>query len=445
MDKLEYAGLCDIWKGNLSRVTEKLINIQIPESVQLILKTLMEHGFEAYAVGGCVRDAVLGRTPNDWDITTSAKPEEVKRLFRKTIDTGIAHGTVTVMLSRTGYEVTTYRIDGEYEDGRHPKNVEFTGNLVEDLKRRDFTINAMAYNHIHGLVDAFDGIGDIRSRRIRCVGNPSDRFNEDALRILRAVRFAAGLDFEIEEETKKAVSLLAGNLRKISRERIQAELEKLLMSDHPDKLKIAYETGVSKVVFPELDRVMALGIGDDIIKLLTAMDKNHYLRWTALLCMSDRKSSACILKELKFDNRTVDVVSRLVEAVKKDIPLTAPAIRRDIYETGEDIYEYYITFMKCFAGCSLSGNHISGKDIRIWEECYQDIINKKQCISMKMMQINGRDLIELGVPRGGKIGEELNWLFYQVLEEPELNDRDKLINIFKIHRSYNNISEENQR
>ena len=210
-------------------MTDMMINIRIPESVERILKTLMEHGYEAYAVGGCVRDAVLGRTPNDWDITTSAKPEAVKRLFRKTIDTGIAHGTVTVMLDHTGYEVTTYRIDGEYEDGRHPKNVEFTGNLVEDLKRRDFTINAMAYNHIHGLVDAFDGIGDIRCRRIRCVGNPSDRFNEDALRILRAIRFAAGLDFEIEDETRKAVAILAGNLRKISKERIQAELEKLLM------------------------------------------------------------------------------------------------------------------------------------------------------------------------------------------------------------------------
>ena len=422
-----------------------MIDIQIPESVQLILKTLMEHGYEAYAVGGCVRDAVLGRTPNDWDITTSAKPEEVKRLFRKTIDTGIAHGTVTVMLNHTGYEVTTYRIDGEYEDGRHPKNVEFTGNLVEDLKRRDFTINAMAYNHIHGLVDAFDGIGDIRRRRIRCVGTPAHRFNEDALRILRAVRFAAGLDFEIEEETKKAVSLLAGNLQKISRERIQAELEKLLMSGHPEKLKIAYETGVSKVVFPELDRVMALGGGDEVIKLLSGMEKNHYLRWAALLCMSDRKHSSCILKELRFDNRTVDVVSRIVEAAKKDIPLTPPGIRRDIYETGEDIYEYYITFMKYFAGSSLPGKKISETDIRMWEECYQDIINKKQCISMKMLKLNGRDLIELGVPRGGEIGEELNRLFYQVLDDPELNERDKLINIFKNHRSYNNISEENQR
>lgn len=423
-------------------MTDMMINIRIPESVERILKTLMEHGYEAYAVGGCVRDAVLGRTPNDWDITTSAKPEAVKRLFRKTIDTGIAHGTVTVMLDHTGYEVTTYRIDGEYEDGRHPKNVEFTGNLVEDLKRRDFTINAMAYNHIHGLVDAFDGIGDIRCRRIRCVGNPSDRFNEDALRILRAIRFAAGLDFEIEDETRKAVAILAGNLRKISKERIQAELEKLLMSSHPEKLKIAYETGVSKVVFPELDRIMALGNGNDIINLLSCMEKDHYLRWAALLCMSDREKSARILKELRFDNKTVDMVSRLVEAAKKDIPLTLSGIRRDIYETGEDIYGHYILFMKYFAGSPVSGKRFSQNDIRIWEGYYREIIEKKQCISMKMLQINGRDLIELGVPRGGKIGEELNRLLYLVLDDPELNERDKLINIFKNHHSYNNISEE---
>lgn len=421
-----------------------MMNIQIPEPVQLILNTLMEHGYEAYAVGGCIRDAVLGRTPNDWDITTSAKPEEVKRLFRKTIDTGIIHGTVTVMLRHTGYEVTTYRIDGKYEDGRHPKNVEFTGNLVEDLKRRDFTINAMAYNHIHGLVDAFDGIGDIRRRRIRCVGNPVDRFNEDALRILRAIRFAAGLDFEIEEDTRKAVRLLAGNLQKISKERIQAELEKLLMSNHPEKLRIAYETGVSKVILPELDRIMDMGTGDEIIKLLSNIEKNHYLRWTALLCMSDRKQCSGILRGLKFDNKTVDVVSRIVEASKKDIPDTPSQIRRSIYEIGEDIYEYYLTFMKYFTGYAISGKSKSRTEIGLWEERYKEIINKKQCVSMKMLHLNGRDLMDLGVPRGEKIGEELNWLFYQVLDNPELNDRDKLINIFKNHRSYNNISEENQ-
>ena len=177
---------------------EHMQQIQIPEKVEYIIHCLEQHGFEAYAVGGCVRDSILGRVPGDWDITTSALPEQVKAVFKRTVDTGIEHGTVTVMLDKEGFEVTTYRIDGEYMDSRHPSAVEFTRNLLEDLARRDFTINAMAYNPARGIVDVFDGMGDLKRRCIRCVGDADARFNEDALRILRAVRFAAQLDFEIE-------------------------------------------------------------------------------------------------------------------------------------------------------------------------------------------------------------------------------------------------------
>ena len=210
---------------------DKNAKISLPAKVARILNTLGEHGYEAYAVGGCVRDSLLGRTPQDWDITTSARPEQVKALFRHTIDTGIQHGTVTVMLDHEGFEVTTYRIDGEYEDARHPKEVAFTANLLEDLKRRDFTINAMAYNEVTGLVDAFDGIGDLERGVIRCVGNAMERFSEDALRMLRAVRFAAQLGFSIEQETQEAIAGLAGNIKKVSAERIQVELVKLLTSN----------------------------------------------------------------------------------------------------------------------------------------------------------------------------------------------------------------------
>ena len=206
--------------------------IQIPEKVNKIIKKLQEHGYDAYAVGGCVRDSLLGRTPADWDITTSAKPLEVKGLFKRTIDTGLQHGTVTVMLNREGFEVTTYRIDGEYEDSRHPKEVIFTGKLEEDLRRRDFTINAMAYNDREGLVDVFGGAKDLKNQIIRCVGEPRERFTEDALRILRAVRFSAQLGFAIEEDTAKAAGELADTLRKISAERIHTELVKLLVSPH---------------------------------------------------------------------------------------------------------------------------------------------------------------------------------------------------------------------
>ena len=168
--------------------------IAMPPQVEGIIERLRQAGFEAYAVGGCVRDTLLGREPGDWDITTSARPKEVKQLFHRTIDTGIQHGTVTVLMDHKGYEVTTYRIDGEYEDGRHPKEVAFTSELMEDLKRRDFTINAMAYSHETGIVDAFDGIGDLKRKVICSVGKASDRFGEDALRILRAIRFSAQLD-----------------------------------------------------------------------------------------------------------------------------------------------------------------------------------------------------------------------------------------------------------
>ena len=180
------------------------MRIQLPEKVTKIIAMLEAAGFEAYAVGGCVRDSILGRKPDDWDITTSAKPDQIKRLFPRTVDTGIKHGTVTVLLEREGFEVTTYRIDGAYEDGRHPSEVSFTANLREDLRRRDFTINAMAYNEKDGLMDLYGGIADLEAGVIRCVGKAEERFNEDALRMLRAVRFSAQLGFRIEEETGAA-------------------------------------------------------------------------------------------------------------------------------------------------------------------------------------------------------------------------------------------------
>ena len=232
------------------------VRIPVPRGAEYIMETLKAAGFEAFAVGGCVRDSILGREPQDWDITTSARPEQVKALFPRTIDTGLQHGTVTVMQNREGFEVTTYRIDGEYEDGRHPKEVVFTPNLEEDLKRRDFTINAMAYNRERGLVDLFGGMEDIKAGVIRCVGEPEERFGEDALRMLRAVRFSAQLGYSIDETTGEGIRKLAGTLVQVSAERIQAELVKMMLSPHPDYLRQAYELGVTKVFFPEFDRAM---------------------------------------------------------------------------------------------------------------------------------------------------------------------------------------------
>ena len=232
------------------------MEMRLPEDVAYIIKTLEHAGFEAYAVGGCVRDTLLGRQPQDWDITTSAKPMQVKALFRRTIDTGLQHGTVTVLLHHVGYEVTTYRIDGEYKDNRHPESVEFTEKLIYDLERRDFTINAMAYNPGRGLVDEFDGVGDMERKIIRCVGNPGARFDEDALRMLRAVRFSGQLGFSIEENTRQAIVERAERLKNISAERIRVELTKLLTAKDAGQLREAHHLGMTAVFLPELDRMM---------------------------------------------------------------------------------------------------------------------------------------------------------------------------------------------
>ena len=214
--------------------TNDNVKIELPRDVSFIISELEGKGYEAYAVGGCIRDSLLGKTPDDWDITTSASPEEVKAVFQRTIDTGIKHGTVTVRLHGRSYEVTTFRIDGDYSDGRHPDNVEFVKNLDEDLKRRDFTINAMAYSEKAGIIDLFNGREDLEKGIIRCVGVSRERFSEDALRMMRAVRFAARFGFSIEESTYEAIKDLAPTLSKVSAERIRVEFEKTLISDHPE-------------------------------------------------------------------------------------------------------------------------------------------------------------------------------------------------------------------
>ena len=305
-----------------------LVIIELPKDVRYIIDILTQNGYEAYAVGGCVRDSILGRVPGDWDITTSALPQQVKALFRRTIDTGIQHGTVTIMLGKNGYEVTTYRIDGKYEDSRHPESVEFTPNLEEDLKRRDFTINAMAYNDENGIVDIFGGIDDIRNRIIRCVGNAHDRFTEDALRILRAVRFSAQLGFEIDKATKDAARELAPTLVKISRERIHTELNKLLLSDNPDYFSVVYELGVMKVIISELEDVNSGDI--DRLRVLIKRTKPCLPeRYAALLNVIGKDKTRAVLKGLKLDNATISMAVKLVEYLGITPALTEPQMKSE--------------------------------------------------------------------------------------------------------------------
>lgn len=425
----------------------KNIRIELPEKVSFIIDELTKNGYEAFAVGGCVRDTILGRKPNDWDITTSARPEDVKAIFARTIDTGIEHGTVTVMLNREGFEVTTYRIDGEYEDNRHPKEVVFTPDLKEDLRRRDFTINAMAYNNKAGIVDEFGGIEDLQNSVIRCVGIPEERFNEDALRILRAVRFAAQLNFRIDSYTAEAVKKLSENLVNISRERIQAEMEKLLMSPYPEKIRTAYELGITKWVIPEFDVMMEAtkdskhhiyNAGEHTIKVLQNIEADHYLRWAAFLhnigkfSEDGEKISVSILRGLKFDNKTVKIVSRLVKYHDYRIEPDEVNVRKAVVEVGNDIFPYLLKLMRADlsveSSCSIESAATVLDNI---EKIYQMVVERGDCLSRSEMAVNGRDLIEWGFERGEEVGKGLDFLFESVIQNPELNTKEQLYRIMK--------------
>lgn len=405
-----------------------MVRIALPKDVKHIIGVLMENGYEAYAVGGCVRDSILGREPGDWDITTSALPMQVKELFRRTVDTGIQHGTVTVMLGRNGYEVTTYRIDGKYEDSRHPESVEFTPKLEEDLKRRDFTINAMAYNDEHGIVDIFDGVGDLHRKIIRCVGNAHDRFDEDALRILRAVRFSAQLGFGIEENTARAAKELAVNLKKISSERIHTEFNKMLKSAHPDYFSVADAIGIMEIVLPEYhvmsaeDKAFVGALAKECACLLPE-------RYAAMLFMSGRYSeegpadtAKRVLKRLKLDNDTINTASMLLHFGMLEITDDEPRIRHIIYETGDKNILRILDFRAAYEKCI--GNDIT--DVRRMYDICNMIFERGDCVSLKNLAITGKELIAMGVPAGRQMGEILNSLLMLVLDNPQFNDREQL-------------------
>ncbi len=465
-----------------------IMRIEIPENVEYIIDTLTKAGFEAYAVGGCVRDTILGRTPGDWDITTSAKPQEVKQLFQRTIDTGIEHGTVTIMMKKTGYEVTTYRIDGEYEDNRHPKSVEFTSNLVEDLKRRDFTINAMAYNPTTGLVDEFDGIKDLENKVIRCVGCAEDRFDEDALRILRAVRFAAQLGFTIEEKTTKAITAKASHLTSISAERIRVELVKLLTSSNPDMLLTASELGITKVILPEFDTMLKtpqtnphhiynvgvhtmesvkamrqLVLQGDYPKEALEIDQRDYTVLCLTMLLHDIGKPQCrtidetgrdhfhghpsvsaqmareILRRLKFDNYTTNLVTRLVASHDERTTPKPVRVRRAANTIGTDIMEMLFLVQKADISAQ-NPTTFAEKYERVEKvsEVYHECLKNGDPMSQKELAINGKDLIEQGFEPGQSLGALLTKLLEDVLVEPKHNTKEQLLAIAQKNRD--NIS-----
>jgi len=405
--------------------TGRKLHLPIPKQAESIIERLEANGFEAYVVGGCVRDSLLGREPGDWDITTQATPGEVKSLFGRTIDTGIAHGTVTVMRGRKAYEVTTYRIDGTYEDGRHPKEVSFTPDLEEDLKRRDFTINAMAYSHRTGLVDIFGGEKDLGEKRIRCVGNPRDRFGEDALRILRALRFSAQLGFEIDPETRKALRDLAPSLRHISKERIQAELTKLLLSANPDDIRMVFEDGIA----PWISKTFAQ-IKQEDVRLSRKFPANVPLRWAALLRYQTEDKAQDVLRELKMDNGTIARVKLLVRWWQRPVGTDEKGIRKTMSQMPGDAYDDLLA-MKQACG----GSPESLKDLEAITRLTGLIRSRGDCISLNTLAVTGKDLISKGMKPGKAMGQALGVLLDMVLEDPGKNEKEELLAELN-HRGY---------
>ena len=435
------------------------MKIQLPEKVNTIIQTLQEHGYEAYAVGGCVRDSLLGREPGDWDITTSASPDETKKLFAGTVDTGIEHGTVTVLLGKEGFEVTTYRIDGKYEDSRHPTEVIFTRNLREDLLRRDFTINAMAYNDTEGIVDIFGGMDDLKRKIIRCVGNARERFGEDALRIMRGVRFAAQLGFSLEKETKEAMTELAPTLEKISAERIQTELVKLLVSDSPELIREAYHLGITAVILTEIDEMMRTGqetkyhrydVGEHTVQAVCNVPPDKVLRLTMLLhdvakpemktvdadgtahfkghdIRGEQKAKE-ILRRLKFDNDTIHKVTKLVRWHDYRMPAEKKNVRKAMSKISAELFPMYLLVKRAdILAHSMYRREEELENLSGLQKCYEEIVADHECVSLKQLAVTGTDLIGIGMKPGKQIGEVLNELLRIVLEYPEFNNKEHLL------------------
>ena len=414
---------------------KKKVEIKMPKGAEFIIRSLEKSGFEAYIVGGCVRDAVLGREPEDWDITTSARPEEVKSIFRTTVDTGIEHGTVTVLLPKdeTGeevrsFELTTFRIDGEYEDSRHPKRVSFTSSLTEDLARRDFTINAMAYHMDMGLIDPFSGMIDLENKTLRAVGKAEERFKEDALRMMRGIRFSAQLNFSLEEDCFMGMRKLKENLGKVSKERIAVELWKLLASEHPEKVEMLFSTGLSPYITRDFPKIGEAGIPI----LIPEAPKEKILRF-GLFLRNVPMYAGKILRELKLDRMTIDGASRFAKLFSENEVENPYALRKRIASDGmkmtRDFYAMQEAILKKKENTESDRLFLTILQERV--EWLKEIEKRQDCVSFSEMKLGGKDLISLGVSPGKALGELLHCAFDYVLHYPSENDKEKLISYLR--------------
>ncbi len=439
--------------------------INIPIGAVTILKKLQNFGYEAYVVGGCVRDSLLGRVPKDFDITTNCLPEEVISIFESTckvIPTGLKHGTVTILGDEgIPYEVTTFRIDGEYLDNRHPEKVQFTSSLKDDLSRRDFTINALAYNNENGLIDCFGGVNDLKNKIIKCVGNASDRFNEDALRMLRAIRFQAELNFKLDKDISESIPNLSENINDISIERIREEFNKIIFAD-ASKIKELSDLGLLKCFIPEFEICFrtkqnniyhVFNVAEHILCSINNIEDNLVLKLTMFFhdigkpnCLSTDekgvdhfykhpKESVKIAKEIltrmKYDNKTIDRVLVLVEYHDMQI-VSKKQIRRLLNKIGEDNLIDLLKVKEAdMKAQNLDFYDIRHNELEVVRTEINSILEEEQCFKLKDLKINGNDLIKMGINPGKEVGIVLNTLLDRVLENPQLNTREKLIEISK--------------
>ena len=414
----------------------------MPKGAEFIIRSLENAGFEAYIVGGCVRDGILGRDPEDWDITTIAKPDEIKRIFSHTVDTGIEHGTVTVLVPPEevergirSFEVTTYRIDGEYTDHRHPNAVSFTGSLEEDLARRDFTINAMAYHMERGIIDPFHGQEDLEKKIVRAVGKAKDRFAEDALRMMRGIRFSAQLDFSLDEEAYLGIESLKESLENVSKERIAVELWKLLAS---------FSTGLAPYITEDFPKIQESGIP----KLLPFAPVEKIVRF-GLFLRNVPDLARKILRDLKLDRESIEGGSHFAALFSEEEVESPYALRKRIARYGlkmvRDFYEMRLALLhqdeeELYSPLEidlLEAKRRTG-EIIITKKQAESIVkerllwitkveSEKNCVSLSELMLSGKDLISLGVSPGKRMGEILQLAFDRVLQEPKENEKEKLI------------------
>ncbi len=437
---------------------------EISSGASFVLERLKNAGYSAYVVGGCVRDILLNVEPSDFDVTTSATTDEMEELFSdcKLVTLGREYGTIGILHSGEMVEATTFRSDGAYLDGRHPSYVEFSRRLYDDLNRRDFTINAMAMDIEGNIVDEFGGLLDLQNKVIKAVGDPLERFEEDKLRMLRAVRFATTLEFEIEENTLNAIKNTAEKLHEVSIERIQMEINKILLSDTPKRgLELLLESGLLKEIFPEIMRTVDYdqmspyhhkSLFKHIICVVDRVPKKLHLRLAALFHdiskvdtlsidedgvghfyghdLLGAKVSTTVLKRLKYDNKTIEAVNLLIENhMKAHDVLSRKAVKRQINRVGENLIYDLLDLMISDVKCTREGRDVSFLEDRKLE--VTDILNSSEPINEQGLKINGHDLIQIGYNEGRELGRVLGELTEIVLDDPTMNDRDKLIEIAK--------------